>query len=151
MGTTHRRTCLALLGLGALVGGVTTSARAQQGSIAGQVTDQATGHPLAGARVTIQGTALVTSSNAEGRYTLRNVPAGGVTVRATFIGYAAATRAVTVGAGEAATADRSEEHTSELQSLTNLVCRLLLEKKKKNTSNRKCRQSEDNTQQIPSS
>src|SRR5437016_14545121 len=29
------------------------------------------------------------------------------------------------------TSDRSEEHTSELQSLTNLVCRLLLEKKKK--------------------
>src|SRR5437016_6859070 len=28
---------------------------------------------------------------------------------------------------------RSEEHTSELQSLTNLVCRLLLEKKKKHT------------------
>src|SRR5437016_12139191 len=28
-----------------------------------------------------------------------------------------------------ATAPRSEEHTSELQSLTNLVCRLLLEKK----------------------
>src|SRR5258706_9314593 len=27
--------------------------------------------------------------------------------------------------------DRSEEHTSELQSLTNLVCRLLLEKKTK--------------------
>ena len=27
--------------------------------------------------------------------------------------------------------DRSEEHTSELQSLVNLVCRLLLEKKKK--------------------
>src|SRR5262249_56547068 len=26
---------------------------------------------------------------------------------------------------------RSEEHTSELQSLTNIVCRLLLEKKKK--------------------
>src|SRR5258706_7749095 len=33
--------------------------------------------------------------------------------------------------------DRSEEHTSELQSLTNLVCRLLLEKKK-NTLNRPC-------------
>src|SRR5258706_4860046 len=29
---------------------------------------------------------------------------------------------------------RSEEHTSELQSLTNLVCRLLLEKKKKISS-----------------
>src|SRR5256885_12158473 len=31
-------------------------------------------------------------------------------------------------------ARRSEEHTSELQSPCNLVCRLLLEKKKKNTS-----------------
>src|SRR5256885_10635989 len=29
---------------------------------------------------------------------------------------------------------RSEEHTSELQSPCNLVCRLLLEKKKKNTN-----------------
>src|SRR2546425_7210011 len=29
---------------------------------------------------------------------------------------------------------RSEEHTSELQSLAYLVCRLLLEKKKKNTN-----------------
>src|SRR2546427_7414798 len=32
---------------------------------------------------------------------------------------------------EARTAFRSEEHTSELQSQSNLVCRLLLEKKKK--------------------
>src|SRR5256886_10647686 len=31
---------------------------------------------------------------------------------------------------------RSEEHTSELQSQSNLVCRLLLEKKKKRTQNR---------------
>src|SRR2546430_5843918 len=30
---------------------------------------------------------------------------------------------------------RSEEHTSELQSQSNLVCRLLLEKKKKQPSN----------------
>src|SRR2546430_3294460 len=30
---------------------------------------------------------------------------------------------------------RSEEHTSELQSQSNLVCRLLLEKKKKNEIN----------------
>src|SRR5690606_39665676 len=41
------------------------------------------------------------------------------------------------GAGDAGisqrTAKRSEEHTSELQSRENLVCRLLLEKKKQNT------------------
>src|SRR5437016_10172851 len=34
--------------------------------------------------------------------------------------------------GDVTRQKRSEEHTSELQSLTNLVCRLLLEKKKKN-------------------
>src|SRR2546430_12476728 len=32
--------------------------------------------------------------------------------------------------------ERSEEHTSELQSQSNLVCRLLLEKKKMNTISR---------------
>src|SRR5690242_4674919 len=35
------------------------------------------------------------------------------------------------GAGAGCSAGRSEEHTSELQSHVNLVCRLLLEKKKK--------------------
>src|SRR3989475_5992337 len=34
--------------------------------------------------------------------------------------------------GETTAEMRSEEHTSELQSQSNLVCRLLLEKKKKN-------------------
>src|SRR2546430_10987395 len=35
------------------------------------------------------------------------------------------------GAGDGGRPNRSEEHTSELQSQSNLVCRLLLEKKKK--------------------
>src|SRR5260370_42366149 len=35
------------------------------------------------------------------------------------------------GQGDVKTLERSEEHTSELQSHLNLVCRLLLEKKKK--------------------
>src|SRR5690606_41007621 len=38
---------------------------------------------------------------------------------------------VACGCGLAAARLRSEEHTSELQSRENLVCRLLLEKKKK--------------------
>src|SRR5260370_32022158 len=37
---------------------------------------------------------------------------------------------VTTAAGRGVGMDRSEEHTSELQSHLNLVCRLLLEKKK---------------------
>src|ERR1035441_10742109 len=43
-------------------------------------------------------------------------------------------------------AHRSEEHTSELQSLRHLVCRLLLEKKKKTLSHR----SEDHTSKLQS-
>src|SRR2546426_2600659 len=39
------------------------------------------------------------------------------------------------GAASRAEDLRSEEHTSELQSPCNLVCRLLLEKKKKNMTN----------------
>src|SRR5438093_10280256 len=39
-----------------------------------------------------------------------------------------------LAAGLIASGARSEEHTSELQSLTNLVCRLLLEKKKQNAT-----------------
>src|SRR2546430_7375587 len=39
--------------------------------------------------------------------------------------------------------ERSEEHTSELQSQSNLVCRLLLEKKKKTTQ--RVLQPNDNT------
>src|SRR5690606_40913627 len=42
-------------------------------------------------------------------------------------------RAADGDAKEPARQDRSEEHTSELQSRENLVCRLLLEKKKKYT------------------
>src|SRR2546427_8089579 len=40
-------------------------------------------------------------------------------------------RDVLAGGREQQGGDRSEEHTSELQSQSNLVCRLLLEKKKK--------------------
>src|SRR2546426_8448501 len=93
----------AFLVLGGLAGGVSAVGRAQQGTVAGRVTDQASGQPLVGARVTIVGTSLVASSRAEGRYQIAN---------------------------------RSEEHTSELQSPCNLVCRLLLEKKK-NRKNRR--------------
>src|SRR2546422_8369435 len=45
-------------------------------------------------------------------------------------------RALGGGAGS----PRSEEHTSELQSRLHLVCRLLLEKKKK-TKKKKCKES----------
>src|SRR5438093_4442534 len=45
---------------------------------------------------------------------------------------------VAVAGGAGAAVARSEEHTSELQSLTNLVCRLLLEKKKILLPDKRC-------------
>src|SRR5437588_7032732 len=42
------------------------------------------------------------------------------------------------------TVDRSEEHTSELQSHSDLVCRLLLEKKKKKIKRRLCNRKHNN-------
>src|SRR2546427_4779430 len=47
---------------------------------------------------------------------------------------------------------RSEEHTSELQSQSNLVCRLLLEKKKTKTQKHSCRHPHThNTESITTS
>src|SRR2546430_11479580 len=50
--------------------------------------------------------------------------------RVTFM--AAASISTTAALSSRFTYSRSEEHTSELQSQSNLVCRLLLEKKKHN-------------------
>src|SRR2546427_911079 len=49
-----------------------------------------------------------------------------------LVSLTAPVRALLTVAGDELRKDRSEEHTSELQSQSNLVCRLLLEKKKKN-------------------
>src|SRR5262245_62189716 len=49
------------------------------------------------------------------------------------------------GVATAVPAGRSEEHTSELQSLRHLVCRLLLEKKK-NTDRTQARSAQHSTQ-----
>src|SRR2546426_7850118 len=49
-----------------------------------------------------------------------------------------------------ASGSRSEEHTSELQSPCNLVCRLLLEKKKKISHNNNIEIHRDTTRQLTS-
>src|SRR2546429_6483499 len=97
-----RFTLRAFLVLGGLVGGVSAVARAQQGTVAGRVTDQANGQPLVGARVTIVGTSLIAQTNADGRFTLSRVPGGQLTVRASAVGFGAASRVVTVNPGETA-------------------------------------------------
>ncbi|WP_243663569.1 carboxypeptidase-like regulatory domain-containing protein [Rhodothermus marinus] len=57
------------------------------GRIAGVVTDAATGDPLPGVNVTIEGTTLGAASDIDGQYYILNVPPGRYTVRASMIGY----------------------------------------------------------------
>src|SRR5690349_23732045 len=56
---------------------------------------------------------------------------GGVSSGTSAGGAAGAARATVSGCAPITRGGRSEEHTSELQSRRDLVCRLLLEKKKK--------------------
>src|SRR5437762_13740665 len=94
-----RSTLRAFLVLCGLVGGVGAVAGAQQGTVAGRVTDQANGQPRVGARVTIMGTSLSAQTNAGGRYSLSRVPGGANTVRVSAGGYATSSHARTVAGG----------------------------------------------------
>lgn len=78
----------------------TSIARAQTGGVVtGRVVDQASKAPLAGARVSVAGTALTVLTNADGRFRLTGVREGQQTLRVYQIGYSAATRSVTVSGG----------------------------------------------------
>ena len=61
------------------------------GKIAGRIVDQQTGLPLGGANVTIVGTMLGAAADADGNFTILNVPPGIYSVRGAMIGYAALT------------------------------------------------------------
>src|SRR2546430_11591897 len=59
-----------------------------------------------------------------------------VTWRASSLHRNTITRATSSGSATRPSTDRSEEHTSELQSQSNLVCRLLLEQETRYIGNR---------------
>ncbi len=79
--------------------------QAQQGTVAGQVTDKSNQQPVAGASVLIIGTSLQARTSREGRYTITKVPAGRYNMQVRLIGYATATQPLTVAGGETATVD----------------------------------------------
>ena len=66
-------------------------------TVSGTVTDAATGDALVGANVVVEGTDLGDAADANGNYSIVNVPAG-ATITASMIGYtgANATAAATV-------------------------------------------------------
>jgi len=75
------------------------------GSVTGRVTDVATGQPVAQARVIVSGTQNGTLTAENGRYTLRVMTTGPVTLDVNRIGYEAKKITVTITAGAPVVAD----------------------------------------------
>lgn len=71
-----------------------------QGSITGTVTDAQTGETLPGANVVLQELQRGTATDANGQFTISNVPEGTYTLAVTFVGYKEFTTSVQVGSGE---------------------------------------------------
>jgi TonB-linked SusC/RagA family outer membrane protein len=99
-----RRSALATL----LVLALPAIAAAQTGMVTGRVATP-DGIPLADSRVFLVGTSTYTTTNVEGRYTLRNVPAGRAEVRVIRVGYQEQKKPVTVNANGSATLDFAME------------------------------------------
>jgi TonB-linked SusC/RagA family outer membrane protein len=91
--------------LSALALATVSLAEAQQSSLVGVVTDEATGQPLVAARVQLVGPNRIEATNQEGRYRFRNVAPGSYPVRVLRLGYRPATDSANVAPGEEVTLD----------------------------------------------
>ena len=75
------------------------------GTVQGRVTDAASGAPVAGAQVVVEGAGVGAVTADDGRYTIARTPAGPRVVIARRIGFAQGRQPVTVAAGQPVTAD----------------------------------------------
>ena len=99
------RAAMLLVSLAALFAAPATSAAQGTVTIQGTVTDSVGSRPIPGAQVVLVGTTRGVLTDEAGRYTIRGVPAGPLTLRAQRLGFAAAEQRVTAAAGETATVD----------------------------------------------
>ena len=76
-----------------------------QGTITGKVTAEVTGRPVAGAHVLVLGSTQASVAGEDGRYTLKNVRAGSVSVQVLSVGYKSAKKSVVVTDGAGTEAD----------------------------------------------
>jgi TonB-linked SusC/RagA family outer membrane protein len=86
-------------------------ASAQQATIVGTVTDSETGQSVAEVQIVVVGTNKNSFTNADGRYVIRGVVPGTVTLRAMRLGYGDMTKEVSVLAGQSVSADFSMNPT----------------------------------------
>src|SRR3712207_4383886 len=86
--------------------GAPASATAQgSATVQGTVTDSVSRRGIPGVQVVVAGTTRGALTDEAGRYTIRGVPAGDVTLRAQRLGFAASERRVTLSGGETASVD----------------------------------------------
>ena len=102
-GHMHKTIRLIALSLLTLLVGVAAMAAPAQGQVVGTVTVEGTGEPLVSAEVFVEGTAIGLITDANGRFTLLNVPAGPQTIVARRLGYLDAQSEITVTAGTTTT------------------------------------------------
>lgn len=101
-----RRNLVGTLSALALLAAAASPARAQQATIAGTVTAESTGRPVAGVRITAEGTRASAQTDSAGRYALAGLSGGAYTLTAQAAGYAPASRGdVRLAAGSSATVD----------------------------------------------
>lgn len=91
--------------------GTAGSAAAQTGSISGRVTAKESAAPLGDVRVVLLAGSNFAITNADGRYTLRNVPSGGVDLRVLRVGYAEQKKRVTLTPGQSEIVNFEMEQT----------------------------------------
>jgi TonB-linked SusC/RagA family outer membrane protein len=88
----------ALLAASALAGSE-AQAQASTGTITGRLVDATSQQPIAGARVTVAGTSVGTTSRDDGRFVLTAVPTGARTIRLARIGFSPKDSTISVSAG----------------------------------------------------
>jgi TonB-dependent receptor len=83
-----------------IYGIVAEEADQRRGSVRGIVTDAATGEPIVGTTIIVEGTSIGTISDARGQFTISNITPGAVSIIATYLGYEVFRRDIAVRGGE---------------------------------------------------
>ena len=102
-----RRTAALFVAVTLLASVSRSFAQSATGSVEGRVVNPATGEYLERARVTVEGTAIETFTDADGAFRLANLPAGTVRVRTFFTGFAEKRDEIAVTSGQVTRLDVS--------------------------------------------
>jgi iron complex outermembrane recepter protein len=75
-------------------------AKAQTGSVSGTITDSDSKEPIIGASILVENTTLGSITDLEGKFVIKNIPAGSQTVLIKYIGYEDVRQSIEIKSGE---------------------------------------------------